>query len=436
MTTAAHRGLAPSRQVLPNGAVILAKESRMTPAVTLVAGLRAGGLHDPDSRLGLAHFLSRTIDRGTVTRSADQIARDLDNRGVTLNVSVTRHVLSVSCTCLAEDFEAMLSLLGDVVRNPVFPDDEIETKRGEIVTSIRQDEDSPAVMALETLFELLYPAPHPYGRRAKGTMATVERIDRQALVAFHRDHVVPSALSLIVVGDVPVSRAVDVAGEIFGSWQGPVSEEAKLPPVRTAASRRQAVVPMMSKSQADVAYGFTTITRTDASYYACLLMNNVLGQYALGGRLGDSIRERQGMAYYAFSAFDANVGAGPLVIRAGVNPVNVERAVASIDEEVRGMATGGVTASELEDSRRYLIGSMPRTLETNAGITAFLHTAEMFNLGPDHDVRLPGLLDAVTRDEVNDVARRFLEPERATVAIAGPYQPSVPEPREEAASPS
>ena len=151
MTTAAHGGLAPSRQELPNGAAIIAKESRMTPAVTLMAALRAGGQHDPDDRLGLAHFLSKTLDRGTGNRSADQIARDLDNRGVTLDVSATRHVLSVSCTCLAEDFEAMLALLGDIVRNPVFPEDEIETRRGEIVTSIRQDEDSPAVMALETL---------------------------------------------------------------------------------------------------------------------------------------------------------------------------------------------------------------------------------------------------------------------------------------------
>ncbi|MBE3132706.1 MAG: insulinase family protein [Acidobacteria bacterium] len=424
MTTAAHGGLAPSRQELPNGAAIIAKESRMTPAVTLMAALRAGGQHDPDDRLGLAHFLSKTLDRGTGNRSADQIARDLDNRGVTLDVSATRHVLSVSCTCLAEDFEAMLALLGDIVRNPVFPEDEIETRRGEIVTSIRQDEDSPAVMALETLFEMLYPGGHPYGRRAKGTIATVGRIDRQALVAFHRTRVVPSALSLVVVGDVPVSRALAVAGEIFGSWEGPVPGEALLPPVRMAASRRQAVIPMMNKAQADVAYGFTTITRADPSYYACLLMNNVLGQYALGGRLGGSIRERQGMAYYAFSAFDANVGAGPLVIRAGVNPANVERAVASIDEEVRAMATDGVTASELEDSKRYLIGSMPRMLETNAGIAAFLHNAEMFGLGLDHDVQLPALLGAVTRDDVSDVARRFLAPERATVAIAGPYEPS------------
>jgi zinc protease len=130
------------------------------------------------------------------------------------------------------------------------------------------------------------------------------------------------------------------------------------------------------------------------------------------------------MAYYAFSALDANVGVGPLVIRAGVNPVNVERAVASIDDEIRAMTSDGVTATEVEDSKGYLIGSMPRTLETNPGIAAFLHTAEQFGLGLDYDVRMPGLIAAVTRDDVNEAARRLLSPDRAMIAIAGPYEPA------------
>jgi zinc protease len=150
-------------------------------------------------------------------------------------------------------------------------------------------------------------------------------------------------------------------------------------------------------------------------------MNNILGQYSLGGRLGDSIRERQGMAYYALSALDASVVPGPLVVRAGVNPANVERAVASIDAEVAAMAAGGPTDRELAESKQYLIGSMPRMLETNLGIATFLQTSEFFGLGLDHDVRLPGLLEAVTREDVHAAARDVLDPSRAAVAVAGPY---------------
>ena len=189
-----------------------------------------------------------------------------------------------------------------------------------------------------------------------------------------------------------------------------------------AAGRRRHVIPMMNKAQADIAYGFTTIARRDPAYYAFWLMNNVFGQYSLGGRLGDSIRERQGMAYYVSSSLDANVAPGPLTIRAGVSPQNVDRAVASIDEEIARLITDGVTQKELDDSRKYLVGSIPRALETNAAIANFLQTEEFFKLGLDYDARLPALLGSVTLDDVNAAARRAMDPDRATVVIAGPYQ--------------
>jgi zinc protease len=148
----------------------------------------------------------------------------------------------------------------------------------------------------------------------------------------------------------------------------------------------------------------------------------VFGQYSIGGRLGDSIRERQGMAYYASSSLDANVAPGPLVIRAGVNPANVDRAVASIDAEIVRLVRDGLTQKELDDSRRYLIGSIPRALETNAAIANFLQTEEFFGLGLDYDARLPDLLGAVTLDQANTAARRALDPDRATLVIAGPYE--------------
>src|SRR4029079_14124361 len=122
------------------------------------------------------------------------------------------------------------------------------------------------------------------------------------------------------------------------------------------------------------------------------------GQSAIGGRRGDSIRERQGMAYYVSSSFDANLAEGPLAIRAGVSAANVDRAIASIDEEIERLLADGLTEKELDESRRYLIGAMPRALETNAAIANFLQTAEFFGLGLDYDVRTPALLAAGVLD--------------------------------------
>jgi zinc protease len=422
MTIITRRGLAPIRQVLDNGAVVIVKESHATPAVTISAAIQAGSIYESDAQLGLAHLLSRVADRGTANRSAEEIAEALDSRGVTVSIHTTRHVQIASCTCLVEDFEFILGLLGEIVTEPSMPVDEIEKRRVEIVTAIRQDEDNPAVVAMERLFALLYPDGHPYGRPSKGTVDTVERLDRQALQWFHQARFAPSVLSLVIVGDVISMKAVEAAEMVFGAWRAAPPSSVTLASPARVVPRRQSVVSMMNKSQTDIAYGFTTIKRSDPSYDAFTLMNNALGQYSLGGRLGESIRERQGMAYYVFSSFDGNVIESPLTIRAGVNPANVERTIRSIDEEVAKIARDGITPDELADCKRFLIGSMPRMLETNAAIARFLQTAEFFGLGTDYDLRLPALLEAVSLEQVN-AAASTLSPESAAVVVAGPYRP-------------
>jgi zinc protease len=277
------------------------------------------------------------------------------------------------------------------------------------------------VRSTESLMALLYPGGHPYGRPTKGTVATVEHLTREQLVRLHADRFAPSELTAVVVGDIEVERARDLTARVFGDWRKPRPAPVPLASPSPAVGRRRLVIPMMNKAQTDVAYGFTTIRRADPACEALRLMNNVLGQYALGGRLGDSIRERQGMAYYVSSAVDPNVVEGPLLIRAGVGAANVDRAVASIDEELTRLVEEGVSAGELDASRQYLVGSLPRALETNAAIATFLQMAEFFGLGTDYDVRMPALLRAVTLDEVNAIARRVIDPSRAAIVIAGPY---------------
>jgi zinc protease len=405
---------------LDNGVVVLAKETRKTPAVAINIGIRAGSLCDPHPQPGTMHLVGRVLDRGTISRSAEQIAEELDGRGISLTINVTRHLVSVVCTCLAADFEAILSLLGDMVMNPVVPEPDLEKRKGEVITAIRQDDDNPAVRAVEGLMAMLYGEMHPYGRRVKGTAGIVEQLRREQLLDVHRRCFAPSAVTCIVVGDVDAARAIATADRVFSPWRLPPPAPIALPPVAAAGQRGRRVISMMNKAQTDIAYGFTTIKRRDPQYYAYWIMNVVLGQYALGGRLGDSIRERQGMAYYVSSILDANLLEGPLMIRAGVSPANVDRAIASIDEELLRMRRDGITEQELRETRQYLIGSMPRALETNAGIANFLQTAQLFDLGLDYDRRLPDLLSSVTIEAVNAAAARTLEPEKASIVVAGP----------------
>ena len=414
-------GLAPTRTTLDNGVVVLAKRTRRTPAVAINLAMRAGSVCDPVGAPGAMNLLARMVDRGTVSRSGNDVAEELDSHGVSVAITASRHLFSLTCTCLAVDFDRILPLVGEMVIAPSIPEDELAVRKGEIVTAIRQDDDNPAVRAVEGLMAALYGSDHPYGLRSKGTIAAVEQTTRRDLLQLHANHFAPGALAAAVVGDVDIPRVLTVADRVFSLWRGVTPPQAPLARPSPSVERRRLVVPMMNKAQVDIAYGFTTITRADPAYYAYWVMNNALGQYALGGRLGDNIRERQGMAYYVSSALEASIVDGPLIIRAGVGPSNVDRTIEAIDDELSRLRAEGLTPQELTESRQYLTGAMPRVLETNAGIARFLQTAELFNLGLDHDRRLPGLLAAVTLEDVNEAARRAVDPDRATIVTAGPY---------------
>jgi zinc protease len=412
--------LTPVRQTLPNGVVVIAQENHSTEAVSLVAAMCAGGYQDPPHREGTAALLARVLDRGTASRTADQIADDLDGRGASVTVSAGRHQLAVSATCLANDFVPVLDIVADVLMAPVFPERDVDTRRAELITTIRQDEDDPASVAVDRLMRDLYGA-HPYGRLTRGTVDSVETITRADLVAFHQQCFTPEGLIVVVVGSLPAAVMTGAVAAAIGSWRTDAT-----PPDRTIPEavrwneRREVTIAMADKSQSDVAYGFVGLRRSDPGYLAASVMNNALGQYALGGRLGDSIRERQGMAYYVFSSLDAGVGQGPAMVRAGVSAENVSRTIASIDQEIAAVRADGFTDKEVSESKQYMVGSLPRQLETSGGIASFLLNAEFFGLGLDYDRRLPDLIRGVTREATIEAARTLLDPATATIVVAGP----------------
>ncbi len=430
-------GLNPKRVTLDNGVTVIAKSNHTTPTVSTLVGVRTGAFADPPDRDGTAALLARVLDRGTVTRSGSAIADDLDGRGASLSVIAGRHQIALAATCLADDFAAVLALVADVARHPAFAEGEIATRRDNLITSILQEEDNPASIAADAFAKALY-GTHPYARRVRGTVAAIEAIRRQDLVRFHQKGFEPSAITVIVVGDVEENLAVQSVAALFADWPpsaratedttaaaspASVKPTIDVPDAPVITERKLAAVPMMNKAQADVVYGFAGIRRSHPDYTAYSVMNNALGQYAIGGRLGDSIRERQGMAYYVFSSLDAGFGPGPFSIRAGVAAANVEKTIASIDTEIAAIREHGFTAQEIDETKSYLIGALPRQLETNAAIAAFLLNTETFNLGLDYDERLPGLIGAVTKDAADAAARQLLDPSRATLAVAGPWAP-------------
>jgi zinc protease len=168
--------------------------------------------------------------------------------------------------------------------------------------------------------------------------------------------------------------------------------------------------------------GWPGLARRDPDYMAAHLANTVLGVFGMMGRLGESIREEQGLAYYCYSQLQAGLGQGPWAAVAGVDPVHVEQAVDSVCREVARLRDEPVPADELADSQSYLAGSMPLHLETNEGVANALLDMERYDLGFDYLQRYAGLVGAVTVDDVRRAAQKYLDPERYALAVAGPAE--------------
>jgi len=415
------------RQELHNGMVLLVRENFSSPAVVVQGYLRTGALAEPTEKAGLAAFAAALLNRGTESRTSQQISETIEGLGASLDVSAGRHTTGFSTKSLVEDISTVLEVLADVLQRPTFPEEEIERVRMQWQADLQQRDHDTRRMAAMRFREMLYGGKgnrhgHPYGRSTIGYSDTIAAIRRQDTLDFHYQHYGPSGAVIVVVGAITADVAAELVQRYFLPWNGPKGDGtlAQEPPeVHLEGSQRQDVS-MEGKTQSDIVMGWQGVARNDPDYYAAVLANTVLGRFGMYGRLGRNVREKQGLAYYCLSSLDAGIWAGPWYVFAGVNPANVDRALDSIREEVDRLLIEPVSEAELGDSKAYLTGSLPLRLETNEGVANTIVQMERYQLGLDYLHRYAGLIKTVAPADVQRVATRFLDAERYVLAVAGP----------------
>lgn len=422
-------GLDPTRVQLDNGLVVMHQANRASPAVTVSLSVAAGACFEPAAQAGLATLMARGLTRGTELRDKSAVGEVLDFRGAHLGGSAGRHTAGLVAKSRAEDMPEIIALLGECARHPTFPEAEVAKLIGDRLTGLQEDLDDPGVVAMHALRELAYPHGHPYAARLRGTAATVETIGAEDLRAFHARYFGPSAALLVVSGNVDVDTALAAAHDAFDSWSDPEPRggyrqaQCTVADVEPLHEVHRRVDTMPDKAQVDIALGHASIRRSDERYFAAALMNTILGRFAMGGRLGRSVREEQGMAYYTYSAFAGGLGPGPFVVRAGVQPQHVEPAVGAVITEIRRIRAEPVDDEELDNAKAASIRALPRSLESNEGMAGLLHEIEMFDLGLDYPQRLEGYVNEVDVEAVHTAARELLCPDAHALAIAGPWSP-------------
>jgi len=408
------------RQEFTNGMVALARSNSNSGSLIISGNLLAGGLWDSDEKLGLADFTAAGLMRGTQRRSFQEIYDTLESLGASLGFSGGTHLLSFSGKALVEDLDVLLTLLTEALRYPVFPSEQIERLRAQLLTSLSIRAQNTGEMASLAFDELVY-RNHPYQRPEEGYPETVQRIQQEDLAEFHARHYGPGGMLIAIVGGIDPRLAVEKIGAAFGDWSNPLQTAPReLPPLTplTEISARHVEVP--GKSQADLVIGAAGPPRSSPDYMAASLGNHVLGRFGMMGRLGEALREKAGLAYYAGSSLSSGLGPGPWDASAGVDPENLDRAVELIFTEIRRFVNEPVTPEELADSQANYIGRLPISLESNGGIAAAILSLERHQLGLDYYLRFPDLVNAVTPQQVQEVAGRYLDPERLAIASAGP----------------
>lgn len=409
-----------SRVVLGNGITILCRTNFNSPSVVLRGNLPAGSLFDPDEKHGLADFTASAILRGTKTRDFQAIYDALESVGASFGFGANMHTISFGGRSLAEDLPLLVGMLSDGLRQPTFPEEHIERLRAQYLTGLAIRAQDTRDMAELVFDEILY-ADHPYRHSGDGTPETIKAITRDDLAEFHQNTYGPRDMVLTVVGAIEADDAIAQVEEMLGDWENPAQPPKPTVPEKDPLEERvQRHHAIAGKSQADLMLGFLGPKRLDDDFMAASLGNSVLGQFGLMGRIGDVVREKSGLAYYAYSSLSAGQGPGAWYVSAGVNPANVEKAIDLIIKELELFINNGVTEEELLDSQTNYIGSLPLSMESNSGVASALLRIERYDLGLDYYRHYPDLVRAVTADDILAVARKYMELERLAIATAGP----------------
>lgn len=416
-----------TRVTLPNGITVLARANFNSPSVVLSGYLSAGSLYEPDEKLGLSGFAAAALSHGTAHHAHQEIYDLLETAGASLGFDGGTHTTGFSGRALSEDLDLLLDLAAECLRHPTFPPEEVDRLRAQILTGLALRDQDPDSMASLTFDQLVY-AGHPYSRADEGTPDTIRSITRNDLFAFHQQTYGPRGMVIALVGGVDPARAVEKVASAFGDWVNPAQPEiATLPDLAPLAETRREHVFIPGKSQTSLVMGVAGPSRNTPGYLAASLGNNILGQFGMGGRIGEIVREEEGLAYYAYSSLGGGTGPGPWLAAAGVAPEDVDEAIALIQAEIARFTAEGVTDEELADSKANYIGRLPLSLESNAGVAGAMLNIERHDLGLDYYQTYADRINAITAEEVVEVARKYLDVERMGVASAGPEIPEIVE---------
>jgi len=409
----------PVEATLDNGVTVMIMEDHRFPTVSLQLQINgAGGIHEPSNQRGLATATAQMMREGTKSRSSKQIAEDVDKLGATLGVfsgfGSTTAVLSASG--LSDNFDEWFGLFMDVLLNPTFPADELEKMKTRLRVQLRQQRSQPGFLANERYDRVVY-GDHP-AAVSGFTEESIAALASEALATWHRDRYVPQGALLGIAGDVTAKELIPKLRKWFAAWKKTdlrVSPPADPKPI---AAQKVSIVDRPNSVQTTLTMGNIAIDRVHPDYIGLTVMNRVLG----GGpaaRLFINLREEKGYTYGVYSYFSAGRYAGPWTAGGDVRTEVTDGAMTEFMKEFNRMRDEKVPPAELDECKRSLVANFALSLEQPTQLLSYALTRKFYNLPVDYWDTYPAKLMAVSADEVQQVARKYIDPGSMQIVAVG-----------------
>jgi zinc protease len=401
---------------LSNGMPVLLLEKHRVPLVQINLLIKVGSTADRSGKSGLASITASMLTEGAGSRNALQLADAIDFLGARLEASAGEHTTVVTLHTPLNKLDSALALLADVSLRPRFSSEELDRMRKERLTTLIQWHDEPQAIASVLFYKTLY-GNHPYGLPSIGNEQSLRSFTSEDLRQFHKTYFHSNTATLIVVGDVTMQSIQQRLENAFGEWASGESASPHLPGIGQIETREVYLVNKPDAPQSEIRIGRIGAPRMTDDYYPLLVMNTILGG-SFTSRLNQNLREQHGYTYGAWSTFDFLPLPGPFVAGAAVQTVVTDKALAEFMKELNGILQP-VSDDDLSRAKNYLALRYPENFQSVAQIAGRLSELVIYDLPDDYfNNYVPHIL-AVTKEDVHRVAKKYIDPEKMAIVIAG-----------------
>jgi zinc protease len=407
---------APRETVLPNGLSLVVVEESRLPLISYRLAFRVGGAFDPPGLPGLTDLLAGLLPEGTESNTSKEIADKVARMGASLSAGANSDYTIVAGSALTRFNDPILALMAEVVLEPSFPEHEVELAKQNTKESLRQQRAQPSFLASEMVSRVMF-GDHPYSIVAP-TPESIDRSSRDEFVRFHRAKLVPNNAVFIIVGDVRYDEILKRVESLFSTWKRGDELVANFPAPPARTKRTAYLIDRPGSAQSNIVIANSGINRTSPDYFPMMLMHTVLGATA-SSRLFMNLREEKGYTYGAYSNLDARRSAGTFRATAEVRTQVTDDSLKEFFYELDRIRREPVSEKEISDAKAYLTGIFPIRLETQEGLTDQLVQIKMLNLPDDYLQNYRDRVQAVTVEEIQRVAAKYVNPDEAALIVVG-----------------